>query len=52
MDLYPTVDPEELAKHQNVRANLAIECDKRHDGTLKPKRIHLLSFEERSIEES
>ena len=46
MDLYPTVDPEELAQHQQVNANLAIECERRPDHTLKPKRIHLLSFEE------
>jgi hypothetical protein len=46
MDLYPTVDPENLARYQKVRANLAIECDRRSDNTLRPKRIHLLSFEE------
>jgi hypothetical protein len=44
MDLYPTVDPEKLAKLQKVKANLAIECDRRPDGNLKPKCIHLLSF--------
>lgn len=46
MDLYPKVDPEELAKYQIVKANLAVECEKRPDNSLKPKRIHLLSFEE------
>lgn len=46
MDLYPTVNPEDLAQHQKVRANLAIECERRADNSLKPKRIHLLSFEE------
>lgn len=50
MDLYPTVDPEELAKHQNVTANLAVECERRPDNTLRPKRIHLLSFEEPAAE--
>ncbi|WP_143033510.1 hypothetical protein [Roseicitreum antarcticum] len=44
MDLYPTVDPEDLAKYQRVLANLAIECERQPDRTLKPKRIHLLSF--------
>ena len=44
MDLYPTVNPEELAKHQQVKANLAIECERRPDRSLRPKRIHLLSF--------
>lgn len=46
MDLYPTVNPEELAKHQRVVANLAIECERLPDGNLKPKRIHLLSYVE------
>ncbi len=46
MDLYPTVNPEDLAKHQEVTANLAIECERRPDNSLKSKRIHLLSFEE------
>ncbi len=46
MDLYPTVDPEELARHQQVIANLLIECERRADKSLKPKRIHLISFEE------
>lgn len=46
MDLYPTVDPEELAKFHEVKANLSIECERRPDNTLKPTRIHLLSFEE------
>lgn len=46
MDLYPTVNPEELAKYQKVRANLAVECERNPDNNLKPKRIHLLSFEE------
>lgn len=46
MDLYPTVNPEELAQHQEVRANLAVECERRADNSLRPKRIHLLSFEE------
>jgi len=45
MDLYPTVDPEELAKYQIVNANLAIECERNADNKLMPKRIHLLSFE-------
>lgn len=46
MDLYPTVNPEQLAKYQQVKANLAIECERRPNQTLKPKRIHLLSFVE------
>lgn len=46
MDLYPTVNPEDLAQHQEVIANLAVECERRPDNSLKPKRIHLLSFEE------
>lgn len=46
MDLYPTVDQEKLAMHQNVVANLAIECERSASGKLIPKRIHLLSFEE------
>ena len=46
MDLYPTVNPEHLAQYQNVKANLAIECERGADNSLKPKRIHLLSFEE------
>lgn len=46
MDLYPTVNPEELARHQQVVANLSVECERLADQTLKPKRIHLLSFEE------
>ncbi|MEY8842901.1 hypothetical protein AB9K41_28035 [Cribrihabitans sp. XS_ASV171] len=45
MDLYPTVDPEALANHRSVRANLVVECERMADGKLKPKRIHLLSFE-------
>lgn len=45
MDLYPTVNPEELARYQNVTANLAVECERTADNKLKPKRIHLLSFE-------
>ncbi len=44
MDLYPKVNPEDLAKYQRVLANLAIECERKPDRTLKPKRIHLLSF--------
>lgn len=46
MDLYPTVDPDHLAQYQEVKANLAIECERKADNSLKPKRIHLLSFEE------
>ena len=46
MDLYPTVDPERLAKFQKVEANLSIECERRPDNTLRPRRIHLLSFDE------
>lgn len=49
MDLYPTVNPEVLALHQQVKANLAIECERRPDNSLKPKRIHLLSFEKPEI---
>ena len=45
MDLYPTINPEGLAKYQQVTANLAVECERRPDDSLKPKRIHLLSFE-------
>lgn len=45
MDLYPTVNPEELAQYQEVTANLAVECERRANDTLRPKRIHLLSFE-------
>jgi len=46
MDLYPTVNPEDLALHLEVKANLVVECERRPDNSLKPKRIHLLSFEE------
>lgn len=44
MDLYPTVNQEELAKHQFVVADLAIECEEKSGGGIKPKKIHLLSF--------
>ncbi len=44
MDLYPTVDPEELANYQTVVADLVIECEKISGGGQRPKRIHLLSF--------
>lgn len=45
MSLYPTVDPNALADYRTVRADLIVECE--HDSThaLRPKRIHLLSFE-------
>lgn len=45
MDLYPTVNPDALANHKSVRANLIVECERLPDGNLKAKRIHLLSFE-------
>lgn len=45
MDLYPTVDRERLAQYRIVKADLIVECDRRPDGCLRPKRIHLLSFE-------
>uniref|UniRef100_A0A2A3K134 Uncharacterized protein n=1 Tax=Alloyangia mangrovi TaxID=1779329 RepID=A0A2A3K134_9RHOB len=44
MDLYPTVDPDKLANHRSVIANLVVECNRGADGALRPKRIHLLSF--------
>lgn len=49
MDLYPTVSPEDLALHQQVKANLVIECERLPDNRLKPKRIHLLSFEDPEV---
>lgn len=52
MDLYPTVNPESLAKHQQVIANLVVECERKTDNTLAGKRIHLLSFEETSDDKS
>lgn len=45
MDLYPTVNPEELAKHSSVTANVTVECDISQVGQMKPKRIHLLDFQ-------
>lgn len=45
MDLYPTVKAEKLAAFHFVRADVVVECDRLADGTLKPKRIHLLSFD-------
>lgn len=45
MDLYPTVNGEELAAHHFVRANLVVECERLPDQTLRPKRIHLLSYD-------
>ena len=45
MDLYPTIDSENLAEHHFVKADLIVECERRADGSLKPKRIHLLSYD-------
>jgi hypothetical protein len=44
MDIYPTVDREELANHRIVRGDIVLEGDTNSDGEFKPKRIHLLSF--------
>lgn len=44
MDLYPTVNAEQLADLHFVTADLLVECDKKSDGTLTPKRLHLLSY--------
>lgn len=52
MDLYPTVDAEELAHHDTVRGNLVVEGDPRPNGTFRPKRIHLLDFEGRDADDS
>ncbi|MEM1398387.1 MAG: hypothetical protein AAGF58_00825 [Pseudomonadota bacterium] len=45
MDLYPTVDTGQLADHRTVIANLVVECENDSVGQMKPKRIHLISFE-------
>jgi hypothetical protein len=44
MDLYPTVNAEELAKLTDVTADLFVEGDYGPEGGFKAKRIHLLSF--------
>ena len=46
MDLYPTVDGEELARHDRVRGDLVVEGEPAPNGTFRPKRIHLLNFSE------
>lgn len=45
MDLYPTVDAEKLASHHFVRGNLVVECERGPNGSLKPRRLHLLSYD-------
>ena len=44
MDLYPTVNAEELAKCDIVKADITIEGQRKADGTFKPTKIHLLNF--------
>ena len=44
MDLYPTIDAEELAKCDIVKADIVIEGQRTADGNFKPKKIHLLNF--------
>lgn len=45
MDLYPTIDAGDLASHHFVKANLFVECEKVPGDGLKPKRIHIFSYE-------
>lgn len=45
MDLYPTVDADALAENHFIRGDLIVECDAGADGQLKPKRIHLISWD-------
>lgn len=44
MELYPTVNGEELAKLQTVRADTIISGDRRPDGSFKAKKIHLIKI--------
>ena len=44
MDLFPTVDHDELAKYERVIADVIVQGERRADGTFAPKRIHLISF--------
>ena len=44
MDLYPTVNGDELAKLDVVIADIVVEGDTKLDGSFKAKRIHLLNF--------
>lgn len=43
MDLYPTVDAEQLSKMDQVIADVIVEGDRRADGTFAAKRIHLIA---------
>jgi hypothetical protein len=45
MDLYPTIDAEKLADHRIITGDLAIEFIRDKDGTVRPKKMHLLTFE-------
>lgn len=42
LKLYPTIDREYLASLKEVSAEAIVECKMMDDGSLKPKRIHLL----------
>jgi hypothetical protein len=44
MDLYPTVNQDELAKHESVVADIIVMGLRDTNGKFVPKRIHLISF--------
>jgi hypothetical protein len=44
MDIYPTVDRNDLAKHQSVRGDIVLEGETTPDGEFKARRIHLINY--------
>ncbi len=44
MDLYPNIDPSDLAEHSTVLADIVVDVDVSSDGSMKPKKIHMIEF--------